>query len=76
MKKILSFVIILLTLLTNTLSVVVAVPTDGRASPWTREKAAQLAKSTLFNADATIINTLFAAGSASAALDILFPSIN
>lgn len=51
-----------------------ALTTDERSSPWTREKASHLAHITLFNADKNAIDALFAAGSASAAVNILFPN--
>jgi len=73
MKKILSALIVLFYILHNILSIAVAVNTDGKASPWTREKAAHLAEITLFNADKTVIDSLFAAGSASAAVNLIFP---
>ncbi len=76
MKKILSVFIVLIYVCSNILSIATAVTTNNQASPWTREKAAHLAKITLFNADNTIIDSLFAAWSAKAALDIIFPDAN
>ena len=76
MKKILSVFIVLIYVCSNILSIATAVTTNNQASPWTREKAAHLAKITLFNADNTIVDSLFAAGSAKAALDIIFPDVN
>ena len=48
---------------------------NSSAAPWTREKAAHLARATLFYADPQIVDRLYAAGSAGAAVDILFPSV-
>lgn len=74
MRKFLSVLIVLFYILQNILSIAVAVNTDNRASPWTREKAAHLAEITLFNADKTVIDSLFAAGSAIAAVNMIFPN--
>ena len=73
MRKILSAILVIFYVLHNVLSIATAVNTDERASPWTREKAAHLAQITLFNADKATIDTLFAAGSASAAVNLIFP---
>ncbi len=53
-----------------------AVTTDGSASGWTRDKAEHLARRTLFFPSKEVIDTLFQAGSATAAVDILFPSVS
>ncbi len=74
MRKIISVFIVLIYICSNLLSVALALNTDERSSPWTREKASHLAHITLFNADKNAIDALFAAGSASAALNILFPN--
>ncbi len=50
-----------------------AVSTNEIASPWTYEKAEQLARKALLGATPTIINQLYQAGSAAAAVDLLFP---
>ncbi len=50
-----------------------AVSTNGAASPWTREKAEHLARKALIGATPTIIDSLYQAGSATAAVNILFP---
>lgn len=50
-----------------------AASTNGVASPWTREKAEHLAHKALIGATPTLIDQLFQAGSASAAVNILFP---
>lgn len=50
-----------------------AVVTDGSATNWTRSKAEFLARKTLFGPTQTKIDQLFSAGSASAAVGILFP---
>lgn len=47
--------------------------TSSSTLPWTREKAEHLARATLFYAGSGMIDSLYAAGSASAAVDILFP---
>lgn len=73
MRKLFSIVIVVFYILNNILSIATALNTNEMASPWTREKATHLAHITLFNADKTAIDTLFAAGSASAAINILFP---
>lgn len=46
--------------------------TRSSSLPWTRENAIQLAESTLFYADSATIDALYKAGSAQAAVDILF----
>lgn len=51
-------------------------PTGSSSLPWTREKAAFLADSVLFYADSGTIGTLYNAGSAEAAVNILFPDMN
>lgn len=73
MRKILSALIVVIYIFSNILSIATALNTDERSSPWTREKATHLARITLFNADKNTIDTLFAAGSASAAVNLLFP---
>lgn len=54
-------------------SALYAVNTNGLASPWTREKATHLARSVLFYAGSGTVTALEQAGSASAAVNILFP---
>jgi hypothetical protein len=76
MKKILSALLIFTYLLSNVVSTAIAVNTDERASPWTREKAAHLAKIALFSADKAKVDSLFAAGSAAAAVNLIFPDQN
>ncbi len=76
MKKILSSFLLFVIIFSNSFSTVQAVPTDGKASPWTREKAAHLARSVLFHANPDIITNLHNAGTAEAAINILFPSIS
>ncbi len=73
MRKILSAFIVVIYIFSNILSIATALNTDERASPWTREKATHLAHITLFNADKQIIDSLFAAGSATAAINMIFP---
>jgi len=51
-----------------------AVPTDGTAATWTREKAEHLARKVLFYPTPAKVTELQNAGSATAAVDILFPS--
>lgn len=53
-----------------------AVPTDSSASNWTRYKAEHLARKTLFAATPATVNALFSAGSATAAVDLLFSNAN
>ena len=50
-----------------------AVSTNGAASPWTREKAEHLARKALIGATPTMIDSLYQAGSATAAVNLLFP---
>lgn len=50
--------------------------TNGIASPWTYEKAAHLARKSLFWTTQSQIQSLYDAWSAQAAVDILFPSID
>ncbi|MEA3304745.1 MAG: DUF1800 family protein [Patescibacteria group bacterium] len=56
------------------LPTVQAVDTDGSANTWTYEKARHLASKTLFGPNKEIVDQLYNAGSASAAIDIIFPS--
>lgn len=51
-----------------------AVTTDGTAANWTREKAEHLARRVLFYPTRADVDSLYAAGSAGAAVDILFPN--
>lgn len=73
MRKILSAFLVVIYIFSNILSIATALNTDERSSPWTREKATHLAQITLFNADKNAIDALFAAGSASAAVNLIFP---
>lgn len=50
-----------------------AVATDGTAANWTREKAEHLARKTLFAATPTTVDSLYSAGSAASAVNLLFP---
>jgi hypothetical protein len=61
MKKLLSSIVVLFYIFYSVISVVLAVNTDERSAPWTREKAAHLAKITLFNPSKQTIDTLYAA---------------
>ncbi len=53
-----------------------AVSTDGTAANWTREKAEHLARKALFAATPAMVDSLYSAGSASAAAALLFPDAN
>jgi hypothetical protein len=74
MKKIIACTVLCIQLLILSMSHLNAINPDVASGVWTREKAAHLARATLFYADTAMIETLYAAGSASAAVDILFPS--
>jgi hypothetical protein len=50
-----------------------ALMADGRSDPWTLDKAAHLANRVYYAATADEIDRLFAAGSARAAVDLVFP---
>lgn len=50
-----------------------AASTNGQATPWTHEKAEHLARKALLGATSTVIDQLYNAGSAAAAVNILFP---
>lgn len=50
-----------------------AVATDGTSANWTRAKAEQLARKTLFAATPSTVDALFSAGSAAAAVNQVFP---
>lgn len=74
MKKFLSSILLVLMILGNiTFPSISAVNTNGLSTPWTREKATHLAKSVLLYADSGTINQLVQAGSAEAAINLLFP---
>lgn len=53
-----------------------AVSTNGTANPWTMEKAEHLAKRALIGSNPTTILNLYNAGSATAAVNLLFPSVD
>ncbi len=53
-----------------------AVVTDGSALNWTREKAEHLARRTLLGPTNQMVTNLYNAGSATAAINILFPDQN
>ena len=76
MRKILSVFIVIFYVLNNILSIATALTTNGQASPWTREKATHLAQITLFNANKATIDALYNAGSATAAVNMIFPDAN
>ena len=72
-----SLFIIFLLIISNILVWVAnAVNTNNSSTPWTIEKAEHLAKKALFWASKEKVNQLYNAWSASAAVDILFPSKN
>lgn len=73
MRKLFSLLLLLVYILWCIIGIYSPSVTNSSAAPWTREKALHLAKSTLFNPDTKIVDSLFAAGSASAAVQILFP---
>lgn len=72
MKKFIS-ILSVLTITLQAINPTFAVTTNSQATPWTVEKAEQLARKTLFSANPDIINTLYTAGSVNNAVDILFP---
>lgn len=74
MKKIISILVVVFILLQYSMPVY-WVNTNSQATPWTREKAEQLARKALFSANPDIVTSLYNAWSASNAVDILFPSI-
>lgn len=73
MRKIFSLLILLMYILWCIIGIVGPTVTNSSAAPWTRERALHLARSTLFDPDPGMVDILFAAGSASAAVDLLFP---
>lgn len=77
LKKFLATILIISTLsnyfFVSTLN---AVETNSSASPWTIEKAEHLARRALFWPNPEIINSLYDAWSSSAAVNILFPSVD
>ena len=74
-KKILSILVLLSLLLNNFFFFVLYwYETNWLSSPWTYEKANHLARKTLFWIDWENVKKLYQAGSAEAAVDILFPS--
>ena len=54
-------------------AIVFAVTTDQKSSPWTIQKAEHLARKVYFSATESKIHTLYNAGSARAAVNIVFP---
>ncbi|NDK07809.1 DUF1800 family protein [Candidatus Gracilibacteria bacterium] len=73
-KKFLSFFVIV-SILSNLLVPVYAVSTNGSANPWTMEKAEHLAKRALFGVSPQTVLDLYNAGSATNAVNLLFPSV-
>ena len=73
LRKILALAIVLIVSADTLILPVAAVQTDGTAKNWTRIKAEQLARKTLWGPTPSIIDTLYNAGSAVAAVNILFP---
>lgn len=74
MRRIISSIILVAYLLSSFFPTgVFAVTTNGMASPWTRDKAVHLARAVLFDANQSVIDALSQAGSAEAAVNILFP---
>lgn len=53
-----------------------AVSTNGTASPWTREKAEHLARKAFIGATPAVIDQLYQAGNATAAVNLIFPDMN
>lgn len=75
MKKIVSSVmIVILSSVSLLQGFLYAVQTNSMSSPWTQEKALHLAQRALIWPSPAIVTQLFQAWSASAAVDILFPS--
>lgn len=75
MKKVLSTLLLPIIILSHVIAPIIhALDTNGSANPWTRDKAIHLARSVLFYASPEIIDSLEQAGSAEAAVNILFPN--
>jgi uncharacterized protein (DUF1800 family) len=79
--KILTHIILIIAILISQvfgslLNITYAVPTDGTASNWTREKAEHLARRVLFYPTPQKVDELYTAGSATSAVNILFPDQN
>ena len=53
-----------------------AVSTNGMATPWTMEKAEHLAKRALLGVNPDTVKSLYDAGNAQAAVNLLFPSVD
>jgi hypothetical protein len=69
----LSAIVLALLLPAGQIVPVFAVPTDSSASNWTRYKAEHLARKALFAATPAMVDALHSAGSAQAAVNLLFP---
>ena len=75
-KKFLSFFLIISLFSNFIVPSLNAVDTNWTSTPWTLEKATHLAKRVLIWPNPDIIQTLYEAWSAQAAVNILFPSVN
>lgn len=77
MKKLLAFLLVFTFLFQSLSFEVLAVETNNSATPWTWEKAEHLARRALFRVTPETVQALYDAGSAEAAVDIIFtePSI-
>ncbi|MDD3144606.1 MAG: DUF1800 family protein [Candidatus Gracilibacteria bacterium] len=75
-KKFISFVVILCLIVNNFMFFKsYASDTNGLNNPWTYEKASHLARKTLFGVDGDKVKKLLETGSAEAAVNSLFPSV-
>gem|GEM_PF-3051414 len=76
MKKILAFIVLFSFLFHFLFPLSRALETNGLSSPWTFEKAQHLAGRALIGATPQMIDSLYNAGSAQNAVNILFPNQN
>lgn len=72
-QKVLAMVLALFTLFSAVMPVTYAVSTNGQSAPWSREKAEHLGRKVLFAPISSKIDELMTAGSATAAVNLLFP---
>lgn len=72
-KKVLATILASFTLFSAVMPATFAVNTNGQGAPWSREKAEHLARKVLFAPISSKIDELTTAGSATAAVNILFP---
>ncbi len=76
LKKVVALTSVTTILFASVVPTTLAVSTNNLGTPWTREKAEHLARKVLFAPISSKIDQLYMAGSADAAVALLFPDAN